>query len=194
MSRVHPRDAGAILHTEDMFRIRQRLRGGKAVALGNLLDEQARASRLGPTRLVAVPASAAPRVHRAGPSLPGPVADALIRCERSGAPTVFIAAAPADLDSPLAAVCRYIASDRDDVVADARQRFGAGRTFVIETVDFARMRQWAGPLRSAIFQRTPTLRKDDHGVGGLVPIRAVYERMRRRGRAHARGRSRIDQV
>ncbi|SNR27018.1 hypothetical protein SAMN06265360_1019 [Haloechinothrix alba] len=63
-----------------------------------------------------------------GPArLSGAVLDALIRCERYTVPTVLVAAGHADLDTPVAAVCRDIAGTDAEVLGDARRRFGSDR-------------------------------------------------------------------
>ncbi|MBA0123929.1 hypothetical protein H0B56_00040 [Haloechinothrix sp. YIM 98757] len=63
-----------------------------------------------------------------GPArLSGAVLDALIRCERHTVPTVLVATAHTDLDTPVAAVCRDVAGTDTEVLGDARRRFGYDR-------------------------------------------------------------------
>lgn len=73
--------------------------------------------------LVLVPGAAG-----GGPArLSGSVIDVLIRCERHTVPTVLIATEHADLDTPVAAVCRDVAGTNAEVLGDARHRFGSDR-------------------------------------------------------------------
>lgn len=121
-----------------------------------------------------------------GPSLGGPdrlsgaIADVLIGCERGDAPTVLLAADVADLETGVAAVCRYVVADRPDVVEEARARFGEDRVHAVESVDADRVREWIGDLPVA-----------SHGLAGLpsrigalagrIPsLGAVYEKVRGR--------------
>lgn len=70
-----------------------------------------------------------PPASAGGPAqLSGTVIDVLIACERHSVPTVLLAAEVADLATPVAAVCRDVASDDGAVIDAARRRFGADRT------------------------------------------------------------------
>ncbi|MQA61474.1 MAG: hypothetical protein GEU86_08245 [Actinophytocola sp.] len=59
--------------------------------------------------------------------LAGEVIEAFIECERRGVPTLLLAGTAADLETPVAAVCRAVAADDPVVVEHARSRFGADR-------------------------------------------------------------------
>lgn len=73
-----------------------------------------------------------PGASTGGPSrLAGPVVDALIDCERTSVPTVLLAAAPADLETDVAAVCRDIAYIDDATAAAARPLAGPERTHLV---------------------------------------------------------------
>lgn len=69
-----------------------------------------------------------PGASLGGPGrLAGEVIEAFIECERRGVPTLLLAATVADLETPVAAVCRAVAGDDPVVVEHARSRFGADR-------------------------------------------------------------------
>ncbi|WP_129665215.1 hypothetical protein [Phytoactinopolyspora endophytica] len=78
--------------------------------------------------------------------LDGNVVDALIDCEHSGAATVLLAGEAGDLDTPVAAVCRYAAAAQPDVAEEARRRFGVERVYAVDSVDLADAGAWVGRL------------------------------------------------
>ncbi|NEE04089.1 hypothetical protein [Phytoactinopolyspora halotolerans] len=97
---------------------------------------------LRPDRPVVVPGKSA-----GGPEhLQGDVVDVLIECERAGAATVLLASDVDDLQTPVAAVCRYAAAARPEVVEEAVRRFGAERVYPVESVEAADAGDWLGRL------------------------------------------------
>ncbi|AYY11921.1 hypothetical protein EF847_03555 [Actinobacteria bacterium YIM 96077] len=141
---------------------------------------------LRPERVVLVPGRAA-----GGPGqLSGAVVDVLTECEVAGAPTVLLAGEIDDLDAPIAAVCRYVASDRPEVVEEARHRYGQERVHTVDSIEAARARAWIGPVRAAAERDARRHPRRDRRPGWLRPLRTVYEGIRRRARSPERGRSR----
>lgn len=63
------------------------------------------------------------------------IAEQLITCERHSTPTVLIASSTSDLDTEVAGVCRYIATDDHRVADESRRRFGIGRTVLVDRPD-----------------------------------------------------------
>jgi hypothetical protein len=79
-----------------------------------------------PDTALTVDLALVPGASLGGPGqLRGPVVDAFIHCEVSSVPTVLLAAHPDDLSTPVAAVCRDVASEHPEVIVAARQQFGA---------------------------------------------------------------------
>jgi hypothetical protein len=77
-----------------------------------------------------------PGVTAGGPAeLTPDVTDALIECERHSTPTVLLATDPADLDVPVAALCRDMASSDRAAVEKARAQMGAARTHQLPPLD-----------------------------------------------------------
>ncbi|WP_166354819.1 hypothetical protein [Phytoactinopolyspora limicola] len=132
-----------------------------------------------------------------GPArLSGRVVDVFVHCERQGVTTVVLAGEAADLDTPAAAVSRYVATDQQAVAAAAAVRFGAERVHLAATIDVAQARALVAELPFPGRVVVPAGRRL-RGFGGrtarrvdrIVPIRALYGKIRGRD-ARSRGAGR----
>lgn len=88
-----------------------------------------------------------PGKSQGGPSsLRGNLVDEFIHVERTGLHSVLLAGPPDDLETAVAAVCRFVATDRSDTAEAARARFGGERVLVVPSAHVERAVDWVGTL------------------------------------------------
>ncbi|NED97149.1 hypothetical protein G1H11_17765 [Phytoactinopolyspora alkaliphila] len=125
---------------------------------------------------VVVPGSAA-----GGPAeLVGAIVDVLIEAERAGAACVLLAGEKRDLDTAVAAVCRYVVADRPEVLEEARQLFGPDRVQQVESVAVDQIRSWIRQIPVSSAESVRLRRRVGAVAGQLKSARSIYGRMRRR--------------
>jgi hypothetical protein len=148
--------------------------------------DRASAKPISGTQPVDASAAEAGLVLITGPDAGGPdqltgeLVDVLIACEQRGTATVLLAGTAGDLDTPVAAVSRYIATDQADVAKEAQRRFGAERVHMVSSVHVGEARSWVGDLRAAIGRPAASRNRSGKLADRIMPIRELYGKIRRR--------------
>ncbi|NDL57429.1 hypothetical protein [Phytoactinopolyspora mesophila] len=121
--------------------------------------------------------------------LAGGLVDVLVECERRGTASVLLAGAADDLDTPVAAVCRYVVTDQPDVGEEARRRFGAERVRVVASVGTDQIKAWISELLAAAGRPAPIRARLGGRGDRIMPMRALYGKIRGRNtRSRGAGR------
>lgn len=128
-----------------------------------------------------------PGASQGGPAhLLGTVRQLLIEAEQEGLHTVLLAPRLTDLEPPTALVCRYVATDDDDVQREAVSRYGAERVLRVPSAETADLPRWVGKLprpQARTLQRR--IRRTARRFG---PARALHAMITERRRPERRTR------
>lgn len=125
-----------------------------------------------------------PGVSQGGPPhLLGTVRELLIEAEQEGLHTVVLAAQLADLEAPPALVCRFVATDRDEVEREAASRYGSDRVLRVRSARVAERSEWVGRLpRPEARTLRRRIRRTARRFGPARALHAMIAGRRRRER------------
>lgn len=118
-----------------------------------------------------------PGPSQGGPRhLSGAVTGHVITAEQAGAHTVLLAAAPADLQTNVAAVCRYVVTDQDTVAQEAIAGYGAERVLRVRSAAADDVAEWVGRLPRP--EAHTVRRRIRRAVRRLPFAQGAYDRIR----------------
>jgi hypothetical protein len=106
--------------------------------------------------------------------------DVLIDAERCGVASVLLASEEADLATAVAAVCRYVAADRPDVIEEAKRLFGPDRVWEVESADVDQVHSWIRALPAGGPESVGLRRRIGAVASQIRSSRSKYGKMRRR--------------